>query len=238
MQEFYHKWHTQYLSRDFEMLVFGNSGYPVVLFPTLKGRYFENKDNGLIDSASGLLNSGKIRIYCPDGIDEQSWCNYSISPADRIKTHLAYERVILNDVIEFAKFESGSKTVAVAGCGFGGYHALNIAFKYPDKIKSLICMSGLYGIKDHIFGYSNDNSYFNSPLDYMPNLTDEWYLDRIKKMRIILGVGENDFAIEENAQMSSILASKNIEHKFDVRIQATHSWNLWKEIFPEYLSLF
>lgn len=62
MQEHYLKWYTQYLSRDFEMLVFGHDGYPVILFPTLNGRYYENKDYGLIAFASHFIEKGKIKF--------------------------------------------------------------------------------------------------------------------------------------------------------------------------------
>lgn len=236
MQEFYHKWYTQYLSRDFEMLVFGHSGFPIILFPTSKGRYYENKDFGLIGSASQLIESGKIKIYCPDGIDEQSWYNYDIHPADRVKTHNAYERVILNDVIEFAKYETNSKMVGVAGCSFGGYHALNLAFRHPDKISYLFTMGGAYDIKQFIMGYYDDNCYFNNPPDYMPNLNDEWYLERINRMGIVLGTGEFDICLNENKNMSGILTSKGIPHWLDIREGTGHDWNWWKEMFPSYLS--
>ena len=124
MHEQYHKWYTQYLSRDFEMLVFGHSGYPIILFPTLLGRFYETKDAGLIESVAHLVDDGKIKIYCPDGLDAQSWHNYNINPEDRVKTHVAYENVILNDVIGFAEYESGEKKIGVCGCAFGGYHAV------------------------------------------------------------------------------------------------------------------
>ena len=77
------------------MLVFGHSGYPVIAFPTSQARYYELKDFGLIDSARHLLDAGKIKIYCPDSIDSDSWYNYSIHPADRVKTHIGYENLIL-----------------------------------------------------------------------------------------------------------------------------------------------
>ena len=54
MNERYIRWWTPYLSRDFEMLVFGNGGgLPLILFPTSFGRYYQNKDFGLIDSVAG-----------------------------------------------------------------------------------------------------------------------------------------------------------------------------------------
>ena len=116
------------------MLVFGHAGFPVILFPTSKGRYYEYKDFKLIESARHLIDAGRIKIYCPDSVDEMSWYNYSIHPADRVKTHIGYENVILRDVIPFAKYETGQLKVAVGGCNFGGYHAANIAFRHPDQI--------------------------------------------------------------------------------------------------------
>jgi len=234
--ETYYKWNSMYLSRDFEMLVFGCDGFPIVLFPPEKGRYFTNKDFGLINSASKLLDSGKIKIYCPDGIDTDSWYNYSIHPSDRIKTHNGYENLILYDVIDFAKHETGLSKVGLAGCGFGAYHALNTAMRHPDLVSSLILLGGFYNIRQFIFGFYNDNAYFNSPLDYLPGLDDSWYLDRIKKMEIIIGTGENDFYLDENKQLSNILNSKQINHWLDVRPNTGHDWNWWREIFPLYLN--
>lgn len=235
MEETYHKWYAQYLSIDFEMLVFGKCGYPIILFPTANGRYFESKDDGLIASAEELIDSGKIKIYCPDSIDSHSWYNYSIPPADRVKNHIAYEKTILSDVIQFAKYETGIKAVGVAGSDFGAYHALNIAFKHPDKIDSLVCMGGFYDIKQFIFGFYDESCYFNNPPDYMGNLDDPWYLEKIKKMKIILGTGARDLSLEENKRISRILSSKEIEHWLDVGFSSGQDWQVWKEMFPVYL---
>jgi len=237
MQENYHKWYTQFLNRDFEMLVYGTAGIPIILFPSLKGKYYESKDNGMIDSVAELIDQEKIKIYCPDTIDAESWCNYAIEPIDRVRTHNAYERVILNDVVEFAKFESRSKTVCVAGYDFGGYHALNLAFRHPEKVSSLISMSGTFDIKPFIYGFYDDNAYYNNPPDYISNLEDTWYLERIKKLSIFLAAGEFDQCLEENNNMSKILDMKKITHKLEVKCGFGHDISLWKEIFPEFLSL-
>ena len=218
------------------MLVFGHDGFPVIAFPTSQARYFELKDFKLIESAASLIDSGKIKIYCPDGIDSESWYNNSIHPADRVKTHNGFENLILNDVIEFAKHETGMKKVALAGCSFGAYHAANISFRHPDKVAYLICMGGSFDIKQFIHGYYDDNCYFNNPPDYMPNLSDPWYLDHIKQIGIILGTGEWDMCLDENLKLSKILNDKGIEHWLDVRQGAGHDWPWWRKMFPEYLS--
>ena len=129
MKEEYIRWYTPHLSREFEMLVFGHGGYPVIAFPTSLGRYYQNKDFHLIDSVAHLVDRGAVKIYCPDGIDSQSWYNQSIHPADRVRTHMAYENVILHDVVPAAQRDTGRAKVCVAGASFGGYHALNFALR-------------------------------------------------------------------------------------------------------------
>jgi esterase/lipase superfamily enzyme len=95
MNERYIKWYTPWLSREFEMLVFGyGGGLPLIIFPTSFGRYYQNKDFGLTGSVSSYVDAGKITLYCPDAIDLESFYNKSIHPADRMRTHNAYENVM------------------------------------------------------------------------------------------------------------------------------------------------
>lgn len=218
------------------MLVFGHAGYPVILFPTSKARYYENKDFKLVDSAIPLIEAGKIKIYCPDGIDSKSWYNYSIHPADRVKTHIAYENVLVNDIIPMAKHETGFSKVAAAGCSFGGYHAANLAFRHPDLVGYMMSMSGAFDIKQFIYGYYDDNCYFNNPPDYLPNLNDHWHLSHLRTMGIVLGTGEWDMCLDENIRLSNILNQKGVRHWLDVRAGTGHDWPWWREMFPQYLS--
>lgn len=216
MNEFYHKFYSQYLQRDFEMLVFGHSGQPVILFPKTRGRYYEMKDSGVINELSGHIESGKIKVYCPDTIDNESWYNYNIDPSDRVKKHLAYEKTILKDVIDFAKYELDSRRVGVAGFEFGAYHSANLAFKYPNLISNLFCFGGTYDIKRHIMGFYNHDCYFNNPPDYLPGLQDEWYINYLKEMDIRIIIGKEDQYYLENLQISEILSEKKVSHLFDI----------------------
>ncbi|HLX12907.1 MAG TPA: alpha/beta fold hydrolase, partial [Bacteroidota bacterium] len=143
---------------------------------------------------------------------------------------------IVQDVIEFAMRETGYSTVGVAGCSFGAYHAANTAFRHPDKISYLITMGGAFDIKQFIMGYYDENCYFNNPPDYLPNLSDPWFLDRIRRMGIILGTGDADMCLGENRRLSQILDAKGIPHRLDVRAHAGHDWPWWNEVFPTYVS--
>lgn len=58
------------------MLAFGaGGGLPLVIFPTSFGRYYQNKDFGLIDAVAWFVDSGRVTIYCPDAIDLDSFYN-------------------------------------------------------------------------------------------------------------------------------------------------------------------
>ena len=58
MNERYIRWWTPHLSREFEMLAFGDGGgIPLVLFPTSFGRHTQNKDFGLTDAIAGYVDS-------------------------------------------------------------------------------------------------------------------------------------------------------------------------------------
>lgn len=238
MEENYHKWFSLPLQREFEMLTFGSSGLPLIVFPTSGGRYYEAKDRGLINSVSDLIRSGSLMIFCPDSVNNESWYNYNAHPSERVKRHIDFEKAILNEVIEYALHQTDNNKVIVCGSSFGGYHAVNLAFRHPDKVSGLFTMGGAYDIKRFIFGYYDDNCYFNNPPDYLPNLNDNWYLSRMRSMKIILGTGDADFCLPENLRLSEILKSKNVDHKLDVRAFTGHDWQWWKKMFRDYISLF
>lgn len=235
MHERHIRWWTPHLSRDFDMLVFGEGrGIPLVLFPTSFGRHGQNKDFGLVGSAAGFLDSGKVTIYCPDGIDEESWYNKSIHPADRVRAHVAYENTIIHDVFDFARRETSSARVAVSGASFGGWQAVNLAFRHPDLVSHVISLSAAFEMRSFVDGYYDENFYFNNLLDYMPNCTDPW---KYKHMSIILSTGEWDHCRAENHRLSEILNAKGIEHWLDDRKWSGHEWSDWCNSFPHYLSV-
>src|SRR5258708_15369360 len=164
MNERYTKWYTPWLSREFEMLAFGNGGgLPLILFPTSGALYYENKDFGLVGSVAGYIDSGKITVYCPDAIDRESLYNKSIHPADRMRTHNAYENVIVRDVFDLARRECNCHRVAVCCASLGAYHAGNIALRHPDIVSHLISLSGSFHIRSFFHGDYHGHDYFNSP---------------------------------------------------------------------------
>ena len=230
--EVYHKWHSSVIGRDFEMLVFGHAGYPVILFPTSKGSYYQNKDQGLIETARWFLEQGKVKIYCPDSLDAFTWYDKAVSPGERARRHALYDRLILEEVVSRAMHETGHARLAFAGCSFGGYHAANFAFRHPSLAGYCFSMSGVFDIRSFTDGYYDDNVYYNNPVDFIPGASDP----ALWQMGIVLGTAERDICLAQNEWMSRLLAAKSVPHWLDIRPDRDHDWPVWREMFPHYLS--
>ena len=61
MNREYHKWWSRRLDRDMELLVFGHSGVPIVVFPSSQGRFFEFEDRGMIGAVAHKIDAGEIQ---------------------------------------------------------------------------------------------------------------------------------------------------------------------------------
>ena len=215
------------------MLVFGDRGYPVIIFPSTMGRYHESKDFGLIGAVQWFVEQGLVQIFCPDSVDKLSWYNKGVHPAQKVKNHMWYDKMVLEEIVYKVRGNTGTNKVCVAGASFGGFHAANFAFRHPEVVSHLFCMSGAYETHSFLDGYYDDNVYFTTPVDFLPGLNhpDLW------KMKIILGTSEWDICLEANQKLSGILSNKNVPHWLDIRGWKKHDWPLWKEMFPHYLSL-
>lgn len=233
MKEEYRKWYSPILNIDIEMLVFGHAGYPVILFPTTMGSYHENKDFKMMEAARWLIENGKVQIYCPDSIDSYSWYNKKVKPEVRVKNHIWYDKFIAEEVVDAIRHHTGYSKVCVAGPSFGGFHALNFAFRHPERVSHLFSMSGAFEVKSFMDGYYDENVYFNNPIDYIGgnDHPDLW------NMNIVLGAGEWDICLDANKNMSGILNKKGITHWLDIYQREKHDWPLWRMMFPKYLSM-
>lgn len=232
MGEAYKKWYSHNLNADFELLSFGHSGYPVLLFPTSMGRYYESKDFKMIDSISWFIEEGKIKVYCVDSIDKMSWYNKNIHPAERVKNHILYDKLLLEEVSTLARQETGHSKIITAGCSFGGYHAANFAFRHPWLVSHMFSLSGAFDIRGQLEGFYNDDVYFNNPVDFIPNNNhpDLW------QMKIVLGTSDRDICRADNERLSQTLNEKDIPHWLDIRHNANHDWPIWRQMLPDYLA--
>ena len=236
MKRDYHVWHSPSLDRQMEMLVYGHGGTPLLVFPTSRGRFFEYEEAGMISALSYQINNGCNQVFCVDSVDAESWYNYGAHSGHRLFRHSQYEAYILNEVLPLIRSLNHTPFLVATGCSFGAYHATNLAFRHPDLIQKIICLGGSFDIRQFIHGYYDDTAYFNAPFDYLPGLNDGWYLDHLRRMKIILGTGERDICLQENVRLSQLLNDKGIGHWLDVWGNGTaHDWPWWRAMIQKYI---
>jgi esterase/lipase superfamily enzyme len=231
MRRDYHNWFSPRLDRHMELLVFGHGGTPVLVFPSSRGRFFEYENNGMIHALAPKIDAGQLQVFCVDSIDGESWYNRGIHPHDRVRRHLAYEAYILYEVAPLMQKLGGAAQISTTGCSLGAYHAFNFAMKHPDLTSTCVAMSGCFEMRSFMDGYYDNEFYFNNPADYLPNMSDSWFLERYRKMRIILAAGDHDICLGENFRIAEILGKRGIPHWLDVWTGGErHDWPLWQRM--------
>lgn len=237
----YHHWWSPNLGHDMEFKVFGHHGKPVLVFPAQGGRFFDFENFGMVGAISHLIEDGKVKVFTVDSIDNQSWANFGAHPADRARRHEDYDRYITTEIIPFIRQHCGSPGIKAitTGCSMGGYHSANFFFRHPDLFDGMICLSGLFQLRMFIGEYGDDHVYFNTPLQYLKNMGDRWYLDQYRQSKIVVCVGQGAWEEEMIADahaLKQILDDKHIPNWFDFwGYDVNHDWPWWRKQLPYFL---
>jgi len=236
MNREHHRWYSPSLGRDMELLVHGHAGAPMIVFPSSMGRFYEYEDRGMIHAVWHAFDQGRLQAFCVDSVDAESWYNRSAHPADRARRQARYNDYIFNEVVPLVRNRNWSPGLVATGCSFGGYHAMNVALQRPDIFTTCVSMSGAFDIKSFLHGYYDENCYFNNPVDYLPQMTDDWYLSRYRNgNRYILAAGDWDICLGENRRMDEIMGAKGIPHRLDIwGDRREHDWPLWRSMAEAY----
>lgn len=224
-----------------ELKVYGWYGKPMVVFPAQGGRFWDWEDFGMVEACRYFIENGMIKVFTVDSIDRESWANWNLHPADRARIHEAYDKYITHEVAPFIRehcHNSDEKFIST-GVSMGGYHSANFFFRHPDIFDVVISLSGLHKLSHFIGNYMDENVYFNSPIYYLPNLNDPWYLDQYRQSKIILCCGQGaweDEMIADAHIMKQIIENKNIPAWIDFwGYDVNHDWPWWRQMLPYYL---
>jgi esterase/lipase superfamily enzyme len=229
MKRNYEKWFSAALGRDMELLRFGWDGFPIILFPTSKGRFFQYEDFGLVARLGDKLERGQLQLFCVDSVDAESWYNEDLHPELRGKRHEAYDAYVRLEVVPHVYERAQRCDLGVFGCSFGAYHAANFAGRHPELVTKAVCFSGVYDVRRFTDGHWDDTDYFNSPLCYIANMegTD---LQRMRGVEWVIATGEFDPLADDNRRFDEMLASKGIPRHTEIwsGIEG-HDWPTWNE---------
>ncbi|MEW6280285.1 MAG: alpha/beta hydrolase-fold protein [Candidatus Eremiobacterota bacterium] len=220
-----------------EYLILGHGGAPVLVFPTSNGRCWQWEDFSMVASLRRHLDNGWAQLFCVDSVDREALYNHEAEPGERLARQAAYEAYILEEFLPILRQENPVDYLIVTGTSFGAYHAVNFSLRHPDVVHRVIAMSGDYCIRKYLDDHYDLDAYFNCPVDYLPNLTDAWYLERYRnRLDIILATSDWDFCLGPTLRLSEILERLGVPHFLDVwGDHLTHDWPAWKRMIQKFL---
>lgn len=233
-------WYSPALGKDMPIVSYGHYGFALLLVPTAGADYLEYERFQLMDVLQPIIDSGKLRVFSVNSVNKESWLNNEMEGAHKGIRHNQFNDYIFNEVVPFIKNNTSQETpIIVSGASFGALHSMNLFLKRPDLFQGVIAMSGVYDLTEYSKGFYDDQVYFNSPVHYLPNLGDAWYLDHIRNSRHIhILTGSGAYEDPQGARnMSHVLHQQGVPHELDVWGQEwTHDWPTWKAMLPEYLN--
>lgn len=199
----------------------------------------------MIDALAGLVDGGRLKVYCVDSYDSWTWHDDWLSLEERARRHLVYERWLVEQVVPWIHADCrGYQEIIVTGSSFGAYHAVNIAFRRADLFPVAIALSGVYDVSVVGWGEAGDAFYFNNPMAYVPNLHGDhldWLRSRLT-IQLVCGQGmweDSTGALDSTRRFGAVLAEKGIRHHVDLwGWDVPHDWPSWRRQIAHHLPRF
>jgi esterase/lipase superfamily enzyme len=235
------RWYSARLEQDVDVVRWGATGTPVVVFPTAGGDAEEIERFHLVDACGELLEAGRIKIYSCDSVSGRALLQRAGTNG-----HLAW---LQRQFIEFVRHEvvpavradcrDDEIEVIVGGSSIGAFNALACVCRYPDVFGSAICLSGTYDLRrfyDGDGGDLGDDFFWSSPLHFVPTLDGE-HLERLRRRFVVLASGEGpNEDIGESWAVARLLGRMGIPNRVDSWGEEwPHDWTTWRVMLPRYL---
>jgi esterase/lipase superfamily enzyme len=225
---------------------YGHWGRPLLVFPTEGHGAWEFEQQGMTGAVAGLIDAGRLKVYCVDGFDRASWSDRGIPLEERARRHERYEAWILGQVVPWIHQDcQDAVEVTTFGCSLGAYHAANFALKRADLFPLALCLSGHYDPASwHAWGERGVAAYFSNPTDYVPNLNGNhlnWLRDRVSLL-LVCGQGQwedTTGSLDSTRRFAGLLADKGIRHELDLwGYDVPHDWPSWRAQLAHHMPRF
>jgi esterase/lipase superfamily enzyme len=229
-------WYSPALNKEMPVACYGHYGFALLLIPTAAADFLEYERFQLIDSLAPFINGGKLRVFSIESMNKESWMNYDMIPEHKGIRHNEFNTYVFNEVVPFIRNVTSNETmIYTCGASFGALHAMNLFLKRPDILNGVISMSGVYDLTEYSRGFWDDQVFYNSPIHYMPTLSDDWYLSKIRASHHIhIFTGEGDYeAPDEARRFASVLYNKGIWYDLEIwGRDKRHDWPTWRDALP------
>ena len=80
-------WHIQRLQKEMPIAVYGHYDFALLLVPTAAADFLEYERFQLINAISHFIDSGKVKVFSINNINNESWMNGQVEPRVKIIRH-------------------------------------------------------------------------------------------------------------------------------------------------------
>lgn len=228
------------LSRNMDVISYGHKGTPIIAFPSDGGSIHDMENNEVITSLKPQIDGGRIKIYCTESIDDETWLNSETDPHMQTVRYNHYQDYLVNNLVTGIrkKFHDDESRIGLLGCSMGGLHAANCALKFPNIFHYALCISGKYDLY-RITGKSHSqDAYFNNPIAYAPHLHGQ-SLNYVRNTHITMVCGQSIYeqkCLDDTNRLANILLDKCVSHERDIWDKDMQpDWSKWREMIIHHI---
>jgi esterase/lipase superfamily enzyme len=108
------------IDRGMTIVQYGHYGRPVLVFPSESGRAWDFENNGMLDAIGNLINDGRVKLYCVDTLDADTWADKGLPIEERALRHEVYTRWLTHHVVSHIHSDTspGAELITL-GCSLG-----------------------------------------------------------------------------------------------------------------------
>ena len=208
--------------------------------------------HGLSDNAAAWLENANLRelsdkyniAFVLPEVQRSFYTDMAFGPD--YYTYISYE--LPQIVSSLFKFSEKAEDTYIFGLSMGGYGALKIAMKNPEKFAAVGAFSSVCNIKAAMDDGDNVNflekerkAVLGADYELLPEndlfLIADTFSKKKNKPKIYLSCGSDDFLIDMNKAFSEHLEKLRVAHTFE-SWEGIHNWKFWRESLNRALETF
>lgn len=225
--------HSSNLGRDMDLVVYGHGGQPVIALGEAGVGCMDLEDHGMVAALAGLIDAGRVRLFCVGNVDAEGWLDRDGDPKAREAAIEAYYAYLTREVVPLVQERAGADVRPLAlGCDLGATHAALLALRWPDLIQGCVALSGAYDASFYFGDWASDATYANSPVAFLANMpADHPFVGLYRRRQLLLCCGTGLY--EEECERTQRLVEKQLA-RLGVDAwcdywgaDASHGWDWW-----------
>ncbi|RGS52063.1 alpha/beta hydrolase-fold protein [Olsenella sp. AF21-51] len=226
--------HREGVDGDFDVTQYGTAGRPVIAFPEGDSSCASWGEGGMVDALAGLIDAGRVRLFCVDSADDASWYA-GYAPADYRLTSLGgYFDLVENELAQLVRNKApDAGAPIVVGAGLGALNATIAMLRKPSLYGGLLALSGTYDAAWVVGDAMSDAWRAFSPVDLVRGLGDNPLLVKALsglQLAFVCGTGAGEEGGQTQRTLQGELEAAGVGATFEYwGADVDHSWNWWQE---------